>query len=265
MGYEYQSKILALGSKGISKFIKIFMIVICIFYKVNSWAQNKTINLVADSWPPFSDKNSPSGGLSVEIAKEALKERGYSIRVHFVPWPRALQEIASGASDVLPEVWLTHSNREFLHCSEPYAYNDLKFIKKKGSDFEYQGLDSLKGKTVGVVRDYGYTDEFDMSTVFKKEGVTDQILNIKKLLAGRIDLAIDDPVVVERLVKSESEDLFKEIEFTKNSLALVPLYFCAGKSSGKNKEIVTDFNSGLERMKNDGTYDRLLKKYGVRR
>jgi polar amino acid transport system substrate-binding protein len=104
---------------------------------VNAYSQGKVLNAATDAWPPYADPKNSSGGLSVEIAQEALKSEGYTLKVHFVPWARALKEAETGVSDVLPQTWMLSEQVAFLACSKPYTYNVIILIKRREDPFEY--------------------------------------------------------------------------------------------------------------------------------
>jgi len=79
--------------------------------------------------------------------------------------------------------------------------SEIKFIKRRGDPFEYHGLGSLTGKTVGIVKGYGYGDEFLNATNFTRPEVAHTLQNIKKLALGRIDLTLEDEVVARWVIK----------------------------------------------------------------
>lgn len=118
-------------------------------------------------------------GVSVEIITEAFKSQGHDVDFKIMPWTRALNEVKGGRVDVLVATWFTNERTSYLNYSEPYLENSLKFIKRKGDGFEYNGMDSLSGKTVGIIRNYGYGDDFLGASNFKKPEANDLVANAK--------------------------------------------------------------------------------------
>jgi ABC-type amino acid transport/signal transduction systems, periplasmic component/domain len=240
-----------------------FVIFLSLFASFFLMAQEKTLTAEADPWPPYVDKANPTDGLALEIIRAAYKTEGYTVKMTYVPWSRASNEVASGTVDILPDTWMTEDQKKVLAYSEPYAQNEIKFIKLKGDPFEYTGLDSLKGKTIGIIRDYGYNDAFLKSDLFKKEEVTDLMTNINKLTAKRIDLTLEDPIVATYVMNATDPTALSKIQFSKVSLSRVGLYVCVGLKNPRHQELIDAFNRGLTKIKADGTYKKLFDKYGV--
>jgi polar amino acid transport system substrate-binding protein len=227
-------------------------------------ADDKTVVAAADPWPPFVDQNNPKDGLSLEIIRAAMQTQGYTVKMAYVPWARALAGVTDATYDILPDAWMTEERKATLSFSGPYTSNDILFIKKKGDPFEYKGLDSLKSKTVGVITGYGYGDAFMNSSLFKREGAGDLLTNIRKVVAGHIDLTLEDQIVAKSLISKADPSLLDQIEFTKNSLSTNALYIAVGLQNPRQKEIIAAFNKGLAIIKSNGTFEKLLESYGIK-
>ena len=228
-----------------------------------AWGQSKKIVAAADPYPPFVDPSNPKEGLSLEVAREAFKTQGYEVEFKLVPWARAEAGLGTGDYDILPDAWSTEARRKTQRFSVAYAQNDVKFIKKKGDPFEYKGLASLKGKSVGTVRDYNYGDAFQNDPGFKREAIDSLAANVDKLLLGRIDLTLEDEIVARSVLSRKDPKLLEKIEFTENPLSSNSLYITTGMSNPRGQEIMDAVNKGLAAIKKNGTYARILKSYGV--
>ncbi len=231
-------------------------------FVTSSLASDKVVTGVGDPWPPFGDPDRPSQGLAVEIVKSAMATQGYDLKMSFMPWARAEDGVKKGTYDFLLYVWETEERKSTMVYSDPYGENRLTFVKLKGDDFEFKGMDSLKDLTVGVVRDYGYGDEFMKAEGFKREPAPDFITNAKKLAAQRIDLTVEDEIVAKALLMGT--DLADKIVFTENALSVEPLHVTSGLANPRGKELIEAFNRGLEEIRENGTYDRILGEYGLR-
>ncbi|POB69281.1 amino acid ABC transporter substrate-binding protein, partial [Vibrio vulnificus] len=156
----------------------------------------------------------------------------------------------------------TQERTSYLNYSQPYLENSLKFIKRSGDGFEYNGMDSLSGKNVGIIRNYGYGDEFLKATNFNKPEANDLVANAKKLLAKRIDLTLEDELVAKATLSGAGMNL-SDFDFTNNALSVNPLHVTSGLANAKNGEIIEAFNKGLAEIKANGTFDKILMKYGI--
>ena len=227
------------------------------------YGADKNVTSAANPWPPFVDPDAPSQGLAIEIIKAAFAEQGYTFTHKFMPWARAVNEVKTGKIDILPDTWYTEERSTYLKFSNAYASNKIKFIKKSKDPFEYNGINSLNGKKVGVILEFGYGDEFMNATTFEREGARDLVINVKKLLKDRVDLAIEDEIVAKSILNKKVPELLKQVEFTKNSLSSNDLFVACGLANPRHEEIINAFNKGLEAIKADGTLKQIFERYGI--
>lgn len=239
-------------------FIVIFSVVYCN-------AGDKVITAACDPWAPFVDPSEPGEGISLVIIRAAFKTQGYTVEMHYVPWARAEDGVKKGKYDILPPTWMTEARKAFLLFSEPYAVNQIKFIKRADDPFEYEGLESLTGKKIGIVRGYGYGDAFLKADNFVRDEANQFIMNIKKLTSSqkRIDLAIEDEIVARVKIAKEDPELLTKIRFTQNALSTNNLYVASGLANPRHKEIIDAFNKGLAEIKANGTYQEIMAKLGM--
>lgn len=226
-----------------------------------AWAD--TFTAAGDPYPPYGDPNNPDGGLGLEIIRAAFKTQGHSMTMEYVPWARAESGIKNGSYDILPFTWRTDARAKVLLFSTAFAIGNVRFIKRKGDPFEFTGLESLNGKTVGTIRGYGYSDAFVNSTQFQKESGNDLMTSIKKLLRNRIDLTLEDEIVGRSIIQAADPEALQHIEFVKAPLAVNPLYITVGLQNPRAQEIIGAFNKGLEVIRANGTLDKIFKKYGM--
>ena len=225
--------------------------------------ETRTIVAAGDSWPPFVDPHHPKEGLSLEIIRAAFQTQGYEVRYKIVPWARAEAAVKSGEYDILPDVWFTESRKKDLIFSVPYAKNIIRFITLKDDPFEYDSINSLQGKTVGTIRGYTYSEEFSTATLFTKEEVTDFLQNMKKLLAKRIDLTLEDEIVAKYRIALNDSTWFTHIRFSQKPLSVQSLFIAAGYKNPRHIEIIEAFNRGLEMIKVNGHLADIANSYGV--
>lgn len=239
-------------------------LLLSVLFVLGSFAAHAaTITAAQDPWAPFVQKDVSSPGVSVEIIVEAFKTQGHTVDFKIMPWSRALEQVKSGKIDVLVATWFTTERTSYLKYSDPYLENALKFMKRSGDSFEYNGIESLNGKVVGVVRNYGYGDEFLNAKTFKKPESNDFIANAKKLVAKRIDLTLEDELAAKFTLSNAGMNL-DDFSFTKNALSVNRLHVTVGLANPNHNEYIDAFNKGLVEIKNDGTFDKILAKYGIK-
>lgn len=231
-----------------------------------SAADEKTITAASNEWPPFvNNKDTENKGLSIEIIIAAYATQGYTVEMDIVPWARAMAHLKKGKIDIIPNTWMTEERKGFLKFSEPYAVNEIVFIKTEDDPFEFEGLESLTGKKIGTARGYGYGDLFMNATNFKREESKDLETNLKKLThpKKRVDLTLADKIVAQYLVTTTAPGLADKIAYTESALSSNPLYITSGLANPRYKEIIAAFNKGLAEIKANGTYAKILASYGI--
>ncbi len=129
--------------------------------------------------------------------------------------------------------------------------------------FNFKGLDSLSGKEIGVVRDYGYSEEFGNAQNFERIEANSFINNINKLVFKRIDLTLEDEIVARTLLNNEAPDLLREIEFSDNTLINNPLHVATEIGRSKSNRIIKAFNAGLKEITKSGELEDIFKRYGL--
>lgn len=236
----------------------IFLILWCF----SASSAERVVTAASDPWPPFTDPDHTNQGLSLEIVRAALGTEGYEVTMRFMPWARAEEGARQGVYDIVPNAWMTAERERFFFFSEPYVENRIVFIRRKGEPFKYDGLESLKGFVVGVIRGYGYEESFLQASGFVREEASDFLTNIRKLLAGRIDMTLEDEMVARRLLADGEGEYAERIEFVAEPLVVKKLYVVCGLSNPRHREIIEAFNRGLRSIRADGTYDKIIFSYG---
>lgn len=212
-------------------------------------------------WPPYSDQGLPENGFSNDLVVEAMKRAGHTVEVTIMPWNRALELTQAGDYDVLPSTWYNEERNARLKFSEPYAINRVVFVHHVERPFDFQSLNDLKGKVVGIQIGATYDKEFSASDLFRRELVSEPLLNLKKVAAGRIDLTLDDELVTKYNINTKVPELLSQLALTKGALSEDKLYVTFSRKRPDADKLAADFNKALADMKADGTYDKLLAKH----
>lgn len=214
----------------------------------------KVVKLTSLDWPPYSGKALAEQGASVAVAKAAFAAMGYSLKVDFFPWSRAVAQAKNNNSPYagyFPEYYSDDIAKEFTY-SEPMGSGPLGFVEPAGKPVSWNSLDDLKQKRIGVVQDYVNTAEFDAmaaSGALKTEAVISDKNNLLKVINGRLDLAVIDKNVMDYLFKTDKALKGKSAKANFNARLLEDkkLYICF-KNNAMGKEMAKIYNEGLKKI-----------------
>ncbi len=127
------------------------------------YALAEKLVIATTEWPPYVFmENGKLTGIDVEIIQEVCKRNGIESDIQMVPWKRALKEVEEGRMDAIFAPIYTEERAKFLYYpTEPLNIEQNVFLSLKGSGVKAFKLDELKDKSVGLVRGYKFTPEFD--------------------------------------------------------------------------------------------------------
>ena len=205
------------------------------------------LKLVANYWGPYSENGLPGQGSASQLVSQLLAEAGYDASIDIVPWPRALNMTYVGQADGIVAIWSTAERREKVLFSEPYMVNRISLLHRKGALAQVKTLADLKGLKIGVGRGYDYSPEFLAATGFHKDAAVDTLVNLKKLLAGRVDAILEDEVIVDYYRSKYGGQLpgADQLEFSPTPLMELPLHFGISQLRPDAEQIIAHFNAAL--------------------
>ena len=235
----------------------VFISLVC--YSV--FAQEKVIKLASLDWEPYIGKSIPNNGYVAQIAVEAFKTQGYKVEIDYLPWARAVDESKLGSYDGLFPEYMDETRKPDFVYSDSFKGGPVGFMKRKDKKIATTKLEDLKSFTIGTVRGYVNTTEFDNAKFLKKEEAVDDETNIKKLNANRIDLIVIDKYVGMSIIAKKFPTYRAEMEFMEPALEEKPLYICFSKKAPNYQEKLQAFNSGLKEITKNGTLAKILKEF----
>jgi len=241
---------------------------------------------------PFSylDEEKNPAGFDVELIEAIAKREGFTVK--FVPMnPSALQSSVVTGTIVGAMGGIEIREEKQLSFSEPYGSSTLGLLYGKQSSASEQ-MPSLQGKCI-LVKEGSGTATF-LESIRQKEGFSLLVVQenqdlIREWLAGNGDFIAEDLPVLEAMKEEISKideqgrdeddlppDLLGlselELQKEKNSIAGQEIEIFSLKEEqryglmvgkGQNKELLRAFVRGLKKMKEDGEWETLTKKYSL--
>jgi polar amino acid transport system substrate-binding protein len=226
--------------------------------------------LAADNWLPYYGDNLTNFGPLAEIINEAFKRVDYQVQIDFMPWSNLLDKVRKGKYDGGFTASYTLQKKEGYFFSNPIARSSpIVFLKRRDAHVVYNRIEDLHDYRIGVVRDFVYEPGFDNTPGLQRIVANSAEVNIHNLLKGRLDLVIIDQAHARYLLDRMSPDESNKLEFIdlypseKEAETRQDLHLIISKESVEAEQIMIDFNHGLKQIKEDETFNKILKKHGV--
>lgn len=226
-------------------------------------AERDELVLTTVDWAPFYAVEAPEQGFITALAQAALDRAGHDTRVDFVPWARAMYDVKKGVRDAVLGAYYSDER------AETYVFSDAIYTTEVGlvarADLGIESFDSLRDLTeyrIGYGRGWATSEEFDNADYLNRIPEDDNVLNMRKLEADRIDMIAMN---FDRFMVIAAEEDFDvdDFVFLQPPLQASSMHMMFSPELADVDEIVRDFNRELEAMRADGTYDEILSRLGI--
>ncbi|MCB6184012.1 ABC transporter substrate-binding protein [Leeia sp. TBRC 13508] len=227
----------------------------------------KTIRFGIDpTYPPFETKKTDGSitGFDVDLGNAIcteLKRKCVWVESAFDGLIPALK--AKKFDAILSGMSMTEQRMQEINFSNRLFRSPARLIAKSGSNIK-PTPESLKGKSIGVLQ--GSTEEVYAKTYWATKGANvqpyenqDQAYN--DLVAGRLDATLQEAATAVEGFLNKPQG--KGYAFT-GSMLKDDKIFGTGSGIGlrkEDKELQLAINSALAKMKSNGTYNKIMKKY----
>lgn len=214
--------------------------------------------VVEEIVPPGKDARSFTG-YSWDVAREAFHAAGWTVRLRITPWARGMYELKQGKTDLLFPTGKNPERLEYMQYSEGSVV-DANFLiyTRADADIDYDGLASLRGRTIAVVRGWNYGADFNQLDHFEKQQVESIKQGFKLLRSGRVDGFAGYDIVWEyRLQQWGWNDEFDKLEpfgHTREFVTGLQSRESAGRA-------IQAFDHGLRTIRENGTLARIREKW----
>lgn len=196
-------------------------------------------------------------GFDVDLMDLVAKDLGLEQKIVNTPFEtiETGQAMATGKCDIAAAgMTITEERDQVIDFSDPYFDATQALIVEKGAG--YASLEDLEGKTLGV--QVGTTGQ-EYATDNAPDGVEakvfeDLALLLEAVKSGSIDAAINDNTVLyDYATKNPDTEVTAEFDTGEQ--------YGFGVAEGENAELLDAVNKAFADAHEDGTYDKLFKKY----
>ncbi|MFC0229227.1 arginine ABC transporter substrate-binding protein [Serratia aquatilis] len=211
------------------------------------------------SYPPFEfiGADNKIQGFDVDLANAMCKEMQANCTFTNQAFDSLIPSLKFKRFDaVMAGMDITPEREKQVRFTKPYYDNSALFIAEKG---KVANVAELKGKRVGVQNGTTHqkflTDKHPEITTVPYDSYQNAILDLK---SGRVDAVFGDTAVVNEWLKQNDALAAVGDKVTDKD------YFGTGLGIAvrqQNTELQGKFNAALEKIKQDGTYETIYKKW----
>lgn len=216
---------------------------------------------VMGTYPPYNFLNDKKemDGFDVDIAKEIAKRLGVKAEFVAQEFSGMIPGLKTEKFDiVVSQMTITDERKKQMDFTEPYITNQVKIIVRNNNN-TIKTLKDFKGKNIGV--GLGTNDETYLRTKvlpevgeFNIKTYDDVITSLKDLDSGRIDATINNIYAIKPIVEKNGFKIKPVGEPIKSDQAGIAM-------RKGNEALLKELNKILQEMKDDGTYNKIFKKW----
>ncbi len=223
-------------------------------------AQDRNLRIAFDvPYEPFEykDENGELTGFEVELAEAMCEEMNANCEFVIQAWDGMIPGLLARKFDlIMSSMSITPERAERVLFSEPYYNTPGGWFARNDFNTDVTDMDAMKGKTVGVQRgttmDTYVTENMGGIVTIKRYTTADDM--VLDLEGERLDAVFVDYPVGEQTILSKEG--FKEVG---ESVKLGEGVGVAMRQ--RDADLAKEVNAALSTLKEDGTYDEIMKKY----
>ncbi|KWZ65908.1 transporter substrate-binding domain-containing protein [Bacillus altitudinis] len=210
------------------------------------------------TYPPFEfEKGGKTVGIDVDLINAIAKDQDFKVKLEAMDFSGIIPAMQAGQLDVgMGGMSITDERKKKVDFSDPYFDAGLTVVVKKDSSIK--SIDDLKGKKLAVKNGTtGAKFATDNADKYGYEVVqfNDSPSMFQEVSNGNADALIEDYPVITYAIAQQDLKL-KTVGDRLNGDQ-----YGISVMKGKNQDLLKKINKGLENLKKNGEYDKIIEKY----
>lgn len=228
---------------------------------------SETINVSTFFYPGYMHEDEIDGigyGLLPDLLSAAYGEEGIDTAIEFSPLLRAKESLLK--KQVNAELGtILHFQGEERNQVDFINFGNARFVffyskSKFPNGITYSDLSELSKYKIGNIRGSSSIK------VLEESGLNLVLVNeipqlIQMLDTGRIDLFVGIDLAIRYLLYSDFSNMKSKIGEAEEDFLSIPLNVLFLKSDSKSEYYKSMLESGIEKIKANGVYDKIIQKY----
>jgi polar amino acid transport system substrate-binding protein len=217
------------------------------------------LTMLTEEYPPVTFmKDGKVTGFVTDVVREIIARQGIPDNIRLTSWDEAYNTALNKPDVVLFSTERTEKREKLFQWVGPVGKNSAIFYAKKGSGIRINSLeDARKIAAIATTTDW-FTEQF-----LKSKGFTNlvssplPVTNVKQLMNGEVQISIFTDITIPEIVKNAGYGMADlEPVFTVSNT-----YFYIAVSPGTPVEVVKKWQSVLDGLKADGTFEKIYRRY----
>lgn len=243
----------------------LFKLILLLAVNTSAWGRAATPAVAIgaeDDWAPYSSAvRGQAQGFSVDVVRAAFAAVGVDVRFEVLPYVRCMAQVKAGR---LAACFNTFPNKKitagYLLHAQPLFTTHSNVYALATSDAQQVRIADLEGRTVGVTRDYEYGAEFDQNANIVRSVVDKNEQGFRMLLSRRIEFMAAEQRMAETLFKRDPAAFGGRFKVA-GTFPVASAFMVFSKSTADGPQRVAQFNQGLARIRDNGTYRAIEKRW----
>lgn len=224
-----------------------------------AFAAAPELRIATSQLAPYAIEDGPNApGALHELVQAILQRAGVPARINFVPWKRAVYETHSlKRTAVFPLTRTPEREPAFRWLAELYR-EDFLFLALRDGRFRWRAPLDRKEARIGILRGSAMVAvlrEMGYRRIIETDSVRE---SVRFLEGGMVDAVMSDRYIVGHAVKGRpNQERFVTSEPIRSTVTWL------GGSLDIPEEEAARMQKALAELVEDGSYARILKKYGL--
>lgn len=211
-------------------------------------------------YPPYADQHLPDGGLVTRIVKQAFGRVDRTVDIQFLPWSRGFAAVRDGKADATFPYAPSIDRLAVMQASAPIFMLQNRVWSARDQPVIWTTPSDLAGKRLCLP--LGYSPSKPLQALLDQNAL--QLVQprnmddcVRMVQSHRVDFTTNDPAVMQAVMERTNI----ELDGDPRSLDSRPLVLLVARNNPRGAELLADFDEGLRRMKADGSYDEIVKRW----
>ena len=240
---------------------KLTVLVLMFLWAFLSVSANETVRLSVGEWVPYTSEDSSKGRVGQTIVTAAFKLGNVDVVYEYNAWQKSFKDALEAKSEgTFPWSKTKERLNDFYYSKLPIAKSKTVFFSLKKTNFDWNDYSDLKKYKFGDVTGFK-ASKFLSDKGLEVVNVDTEATNLKKLLAGEIDVTTSGYLVGNNLIKT----LFTAQEaamFTSHKKEVFPetgFYILISKNHPRGQELIKIFDKGFLKLLKSGELVKIMK------